>query len=214
MPFEITADTPIRHLPDGIDIVSGPGGSPWVVDPKQPHLGGNFDGGDLGSLYPNDLWPWLVSQSAVQTMADIGAGTGESARWFGAQGIKTLCVEGLEWNARKCPHFAIIHDFQNGPCWFVPVDLIWCADVAEHIDERFVGNLLRTLSQCKVLAMCQGTQDHPTGWHHVNNQTEQYWVDKLAGIGMIMDAEATKHSREIANHGWWAVSGHIYRKRE
>lgn len=219
MPFEIQPDTP--QTPSAFDpsiiIVSGPGGSPWVTDPKNPHLGGNFDGGDLGSMYPNDLWPWLVQHFHVQTMADIGAGTGETAAWFGSYGnlgIKTLCVEGLPYNAMKCPPMAIIHDFEKqGPCRFKPVDLIWCADVAEHIAEPHVDALIQTLAQGKVLAMCQGTDQHPGGWHHVNNKPEQYWIDKLAGVGMIEDKEATAHSHTLTKVGWWDVSGRIYRRK-
>lgn len=217
--FEIKPDTP--QAPSATDpniiIVSGPGGSPWVTDPKKPHLGGNFDGGDLGSMYPNDLWPWLVRQFGVKSMADIGSGTGETAAWFGAYGglgIATLCVEGLPYNAMKCPHMAVIHDLESGPCRFKPVDLVWCADVAEHIEERYVDNLLATLAQGKILAMCQGTDAHPGGWHHVNNKPETYWIEKLASVGMVQDPDETKRSREIGNHGWWEVSGRIYRRTE
>ena len=217
MPFEIKPDTPVNPVNDGsgVVIVSGPGGSPWVVDPTQPHLGGNFDGGDAGSMYPNDLWPWLVQRFSVQSMADIGAGTGESARWFAERGIKTLCVEGLDWNAKKCPAPVLVHDLEKqGPCKFDPVDLVWCADTAEHIAEEHVDALIQTVIQGKVLAMCQGTDAHPGGWHHVNNKPEQYWIEKLAAAGMIEDSDSTNESRRIGNHGWWAVSGRIYRKKE
>ena len=217
MSFQIQPDTPQRPIEDGsgIIIVSGPGGSPWVTDPKNPHLGGNFDGGDLGSMYPNDLWPWLVSAFSVRTMADIGAGTGDTARWFAERGIKTLCVEGLDWNARKCPWPVIVHDFEkNGSCLFTDTDLIWCADMAEHVAEEHVDALLKTLTCGKILAMCQGTDAHPGGWHHVNNKPEQYWVKKLAEVGMIEDPAMTAHSRTLAKVGWWSVSGRIYRRKE
>ena len=196
-----------------IVIVTGGGGCPYVTSTSQPHLGGNFDGGDLGTQYPNDLWPWLIQTFGPNSMADIGAGTGETAKWFGKQGLKTLCVEGLEWNAKKCPEPVIAHDLTSGPCVFPPVDLIWCADVAEHIEERFVGNLLVTLSQCKVLAFCHGTEESADqGWHHVNNKSEAYWVSLLAAVGMVESPEHTAKSRELGNHGWWPISGRIYRR--
>lgn len=197
---------------EGIVIVSGPGGSPWVTDPKQPHLGGNFDGGDLGSMYPKDLWPWIINRLHIQTMADIGAGTGDSARWFQSRGISILGVEGLPFNVKKCPIPTICHDIEKGPCLFTPVDLVWCADVAEHIDEKYVDNFLQTVRQGKFLAMCQGTEAHPGGWHHVNNKPEQYWIDKLAAVGMIEDPALTAESRRYGRVGWWSVSGHIYRR--
>jgi|SRR3990167_9823012 len=216
MAFEIQPDTPITPSTDGSRIVtvSGPGGSPWIVDPLNPHLGGNFDGGDLGSMYPNDVWPWLIERFKPATMADIGAGTGETARWFANRGIKTICVEGLPWNATKCPWPTIIHDLEKqGPCRFSDVDLVWCADVAEHIAEEHVDNLIQTLACGRILAMCQGTDAHPGGWHHVNNKPEQYWIDKLAVAGMIEDKDATAHSHTLTKVGWWDVSGRIYRRQ-
>lgn len=215
--FKIKPDTPVSNGGDGIVIVSGPGGCPWVTDPERPHLGGNFDGGDLGSMYPDDLWPWLARTFESRTVADIGCGTGETAQWFVGQGRDVLGVDGLPWNVERARKRSgariLLHDFQDGSCAFDPVDLIWCADTAEHIAEEFVDHLLQTLRQCSVLAMCQGTDAHEeTGWHHVNNKPEQYWVDKLASVSMIEDAEMTAKSREIGNHGWWPVSGRIYRR--
>lgn len=214
-----TADTPIKKVDGGIEIISGPGGSPWVTDPTRPHLGGNFDGGDLGTWYKEDLWPWLIETFKPTTMADIGCGTGETLKWFLDHGLIGFGVDGLPWNVQKCAERgspAILHDFCDGP-WIAPlvppIDLIWCADVAEHIAEEFSDNLINTLKQCHVLAMCQGTEANADdGWHHVNNQPEQYWVDKLAAAGMVEDVALTAQSRVIGNHGWWQFAGRIYKK--
>lgn len=213
MGFKITPDTPVRRITDDISIVSGPGGCPWVTSASKPHLGGNFDGGDLGTMYQDDLWPWLLETFSVKSVADVGCGTGETIRWFLSHGCIGFGVEGLEWNVAKCPPGStVLHDLQDGPCIFQPVDLIWCADVAEHIAEEHVGNLLETLSQCRVLAMCQGTEANANdGWGHVNNQPQEYWVEKLAGVGMIEDEELTRRSREVGCHGWWQGAGRIYR---
>ena len=83
----------------------------------------------------------------------------------------------------------------------------------EHIAEEHVESLLATLAQCQVLAMCQGTDAHPGGWHHVNNKPEQYWVDALARHGMIELKEATAHSHTLTKVGWWDVSGRIYGRK-
>lgn len=217
MTFEIKPDTLVTPIDGDISIVSGPGGSPFVTSRRQPHLGGNFDGGDLGTQYPNDLWPWLLELFHPRKMVDLGCGTGESAKWFQDRGVETIGVDGLAWNAKQAVDRnkvnCILHDLETGPLIVPGVDLIWCADVAEHIEERFVGNLLVTLRQCKVLAFCHGTEEHEKcGWHHVNNKPESYWVEKLASVGMIESPHYTKMSREIGNHGWWPISGRIYVK--
>lgn len=211
MSFKITPETKTTPTGDGAVIVSGPGGSPWVTDPSKPHLGGNFAGGDPGTSYPDDLWPWLVKTFDVRTMVDVGCGTGETLRWFQEHVVYGFGVEGLAWNVNRGPHNVIRHDFHDGPLLLAPADLIWCADVAEHIAEEHVDNLLQTLRRCRVLAMCQGTDENEDGWHHVNNKPEAYWVEKLAGVGMIEDVAMTAESRRVGNHGWWQLTGRIYR---
>ncbi len=198
-----------------IVIVTGGGGCPYVTSTSQPHLGGNFDGGDVGTSYPKTLWPWLRDTFHVESMVDVGCGTGEAVRWFSANGVHAYGVDGLQWNIDRCVErggSAILHDLTTGPCLFAPVDLIWCSDVGEHIEERFIGNLLVTLRQCKVLAFCHGTEESADqGWHHVNNKPEAYWVKMLAAVGMVESPEHTAKSRELGNHGWWPISGRIYR---
>ena len=215
--FTIGPDTPTREH-DGVVIVSGPGGCQWVTDPERPHLGGNFDGGDLGTMYPDDLWPWLIETFEVKSMADVGCGTGETLRWFEGKGVKTVGVDGLPWNVqqcgKRCSAKVALHDFTvDGPYPFDAVDLVWCADVVEHIAEEHADAILATIRQGSVLAMCHGTEAHAElGWHHVNNKSERYWVDRLAAVGMVEDAALTRESRGIGNHGWWQATGRIYRK--
>lgn len=205
-------------MTDGpIEIVSGPGGSPFVTDPLQPHLGGNFDGGDLGTQYGGTLWPWLVDRIRPENVLDLGCGTGESARWFRERRIPAIGLDGLGWNAVHCGKRngvpCIVWDFRNGPLRIEGIDFIWCSDVAEHIDEEHLPHFLDTLSRCRVLAMCQGDEgNEATGWHHVTNKPQQWWVERLAAVGLVEDVEATRESRAIGNHGWWALTGRIYRR--
>lgn len=190
-----------------------------MTDPERPHLGGNFDGGDLGTQYPADLWPWLLETFSPKTIADVGCGTGESLGWFVLKGLHGVGVDGLPWNVDRARERVsgveiLLHDFRDGPCSLPEVDLVWCADVAEHVEEEHVGGFLATLVQGRVLAMCQGTEANAEdGWHHVNNKPENYWVEKLADVGMVEDVELTKKSREVAGgRGWWGASGRIYRR--
>ncbi len=147
-------------------------------------------------------------------MLDVGCGTGETALWFKNHGVQAVGLDGLLWNVRKCEALGVagvVHDFTRGAAYLANVDLIWCADVAEHIEEKFVGNLLETLRHCRVLAFAHGTDANADeGYHHVNNQPESYWIEKLASVGMVELPIETIRSREVGNHGWWPYSGRIY----
>ena len=203
---------------DDIVIVTGGGGCPYVTSTSQPHLGGNFDGGDVGTQYPKTLWPWLIKTFHPNLVVDVGCGTGEAAHAFAELGCRVIGIDGLAWNAKLCMSRngipCIIQDLEKGSVVIEGADLIWCSDVAEHIDEQYVDNFLTTVSACKVLAMCQGNEDSANqGWHHVNNKPESYWIERLASVGMIEDPALTAESRTIGTHGWWPLTGHIYRKR-
>lgn len=201
-----------------IVTVVGKGGCPFVTDPLNPHLGGNFDGGDDGTSYPKDLWPWLLAKFEPRTILDVGCGTGETLAYFKDKGRNAIGMDGLPFNADKCYERhkvpCVIHDLTKAPFLIQGVDLIWCCDVAEHIEERYIGNLLYTLANAPVLAMCQGNEDSADqGWHHVNNKPESYWIDKLASVGMIEDKALTAESRAKGNHGWWQLTGRIYKRQ-
>lgn len=206
---------PVEESPEVVKV-TGPGGCVYVTAPDQPHLGGNFDGGDSGTQYLDDLWPWLVKRYNVRSMVDVGCGTGETAHWFLRRGVDAHGVDGLAWNARQAKERlgldVFVHDFQKGPFTTAgPCDLIWCCDVAEHIEEKFAPHLLETLRHCRVLAFCHGLPENADqGYHHVNCQPEEYWVRRLAEVGMVEDPEATAESRRVGNHGWWPYSGRIY----
>lgn len=199
-----------------IVIVNGGGGCPYVTDPLNPHLGGNFDGGDEGTRYRHDLWPWLVANFHPRAMLDVGCGTGETARWFQENGVRSFGLDGLGFNAATCGSRngipCVVWDFRNGPLRIEGIDLIWCSDVAEHIDEEYLPAFFETLSYCKVLAMCQGLPENvDTGWHHVTNKPEEWWVDQLRAYGIIEDKALTEQSRKMGNHGWWNLTGRIYK---
>lgn len=199
--------------PGGILVLDIMGGCPMVVDPQKPHLGGNMDGGDWATDFSADLFPWLVKTFNIQSLIDVGCAQGHALHSFKALGVqKLLGIEGLPYNAQKCKVPVIVHDLTKGPCIVEGYDWVWCSDVAEHIEEQYVGNLLATLANGKMLAMAQGgpTMTH-SGWHHVNNQPESYWIEKLKTVGFETDEELTKQARAQSTKGIWPEFGRIYR---
>src|SRR3990167_5880523 len=120
-------------------IMDFPGGCPLVVDPQKPHLGGNMRGGDPGTDYSLDLWPWLVEKYKPKAVLDVGCAEGHALRCFQAHGCAVVGVEGLWQNARRCGVPVVVHDLTKGPLRVEGVDLIWCCDVVEHIGEEHLA---------------------------------------------------------------------------
>ena len=188
------------------------GGCNFVVDPQKPHLGGNMGGGDQGTDFSKDLWPWLVTSYQIKRIFDVGCAEGHALRAFKALGVEVLGLEGLWQNARKCKVPVVVHDLSLGPCRVEGFDFIWCCDVVEHVEERFVPNILETFKSAKRVALCHGTESMGhSGWHHVNNKSVDYWAAQMKSAGFLLDAEGTRLSHEITKgRSYWPDSGRIW----
>lgn len=196
-----------------IIIIDYPGGCPMVVDPTKPHLGGNMRGGDGGTDYRADLWPWLVQRYGIKTLLDVGCAEGHAVRAFRDFGVNAIGIEGLPQNARRCETPVIIHDLTKGPFRIEGVEWIWCCDMVEHVEEQFVPNLLETFRCAKYVALCHGTHEHAlNGWHHVNNKPVEYWAEKMRSAGFVLDVQGTEESRKLTAHRqYWPDSGRIWK---
>lgn len=200
---------------DDCTIVSAAGGCAFVTDPEQPHLGGNLEGGDPGTSYPHTLWPWLLGYYRPLTFLDVGCGEGGAAEWFALRGVFSIGVDGLDRNVsvartkRICCHQ---HDFTIGrwPLSFA-VDLVWCCDMLEHVEEQYLGNVFAALRLGKVAVVAHGTEGHGgTGWHHVTNKSDDWWIAKFKDEGFVLDQEQSIRSRLVALHGWYPLSGKVF----
>lgn len=199
-----------------IIIIDYPGGCPMVVDPQKPHLGGNMRGGDEGTDYSKDLWPWLVKKYQPKKILDVGCAEGHALRAFKALGVSEVVgLEGLPQNASRCGVPVVVHDLCSGPYYVPGVDLLWCCDVVEHIEERYVQNILETFMCAQRVALCHGTEGMGlSGWHHVNNKSVAYWAEKMTSAGFDLDESGTAESHEVAKgRSYWPESGRIWVNR-
>lgn len=199
--------------PDGIVVLDLYGGCPFVVDPHNPHMGGNMEGGDQGTDYSKDLWPWLVGKYQPKSLLDVGCAEGHALRCFQSLGVpKVLGLEGLWQNAVKCGVPVVVHDLHKGPLLTRGIDMIWCCDVVEHINEEFVPNIMETFKCAKLVALCHGTEGMGgSGWHHVNNKSVAYWAEKMRGAGFTLDEAGTAESQVVAKgRNYWPESGRIW----
>ena len=131
----------------------------------------------------------LKQTLGVKTMLDIGcgpAGMQKIARelgigWTGVDGDPSVAATGV-----------ITHDFATGPCLGLEssYDLGWCVEVVEHVDERFLPNVMSAIRRCKAVVLTYA----PPGWpghHHVNCQPERYWIEQMSTNGFQYDEPLT-----------------------
>jgi len=175
------------------------------------HLGGYFEEGDHRSWCP-DLWDFLIAEQRIWTMLDIGCARGEAMLYFEQRGIVVVGVDGCEEAIRShyVPERAICHDFTQGP-WQPgrPFDLVWCSEFLEHVEERFLPNVLPAL-RGRVLALNAAVPGQG-GWHHVNEQPPDYWIRAVSQLGFRHSADLTAHCRGLCDpHTYFARNGLIF----
>jgi SAM-dependent methyltransferase len=149
----------------------------FITNQDNPHLGGNILERDPAS-FCLQAWKYVIDKYSIKSVMDVGSGVGHAGLWFKEQGLEITAIDGLADNVKNSHIPAIEHDLTSAP-FVKQVDLVNCVEVVEHIEEKYIGNLLDT--------MCSGTYIFMThavpgqkGWHHVNCQPTEYWVKHLS----------------------------------
>jgi SAM-dependent methyltransferase len=165
-----------------------------VSDTDRPDLGGNFHHGDNASFMPV-LWKYLVDRFGVGSVLDVGCGEGQSVRYFHRLGVVAHGIDGLRLNVERAVFPIAWHDLTVGP-YYMPVDMVNCIEVVEHIEEKYLTNLLDTLTNGRIICMTHAVPGQD-GHHHVNCQPDEYWINHLEARGYTLSGENGTF-REIA----------------
>jgi hypothetical protein len=183
-------------------------------DPDDSALGGNIVGGDPQTYHP-ELWTYLVSRFGIGSLLDVGCGEGHCVQYFAASGIRAVGFDGLRRNVECAVVPIVLHDLRDAP-FHLPVDLVHCCEVVEHIAERYLPNLLPTLANGRVIAMTHAVPGQ-TGYHHVNCQPTSYWIDKIEAMGYaFLPRETLAAKARILQAGHWTYfvrSGLLFERR-
>jgi len=188
-----------------------------VTSKDHPHLGGNILEGDFATYEP-EMWQWLLDRFKFKTVLDVGCGGGYSTRWFHDQGCKATGLDGLRENVEatcdRVPGPHLLCDLSKPLPVVADVDMVWCCEVVEHIQEKHLDNLLAVLTRGKLLAMTHAGVGQG-GWHHVNCKPEQYWIQHLESVGMKLLPVETQAGRLLCDPSHhFAQRGLIFGKVE
>jgi SAM-dependent methyltransferase len=166
------------------------------------HLGGHFGNTNMDGL----TFGYLAGTFRIRSMVDVGCGPGGMIDLARQYGIEAYGVDGDPYMAREGIY---THDYTTGPLPAEDFDLVWCTEFVEHVEAQYQDNYLATFDGGKVLFLTAAPPGFP-GHHHVNCQSESYWIDLLATRGWQLDREATQWVRTNGGHVFSQRQGLVF----
>lgn len=172
------------------------------------HLGGH----EALNQFDEGAFDYLAARFGVRTMIDVGCGPPGMVYYAALRGVKAVGVDG-DPTVAHCSHVVIEHDYARKPLYVGEFDLGWSVEFVEHVEERFVPNVMETFRGCRVVFLTAAVPGQP-GYHHVNCQPREYWVEQFRRFGFELDAEATEGTRRHSTmeSGFTRNTGLVFRR--
>lgn len=179
-------------------------------DILEGHLGGCSIGGDGGTYYPI-MWKNLVETFKIKSVLDIGCGRGFSTKFFKDLECEVVGIDGAQQAGQMSlvPENFLLNDYEKGQAFSddcvyngktgkeINFDLCWCCEFVEHVWEHFSDNFINDFKKCNYVAMTFAAIGQG-GHHHVNENTEEYWIEKLTKAGFEYLPDETRILRSWA----------------
>lgn len=166
-------------------------------DASVPHLGGNIKVGDPFTFCPS-VWDYVIARFGIESALDLGCGAGNAALYFHKKGIRVIAVDGYRPTVMASLFPTVCHDLTVTPV-VTRVDLVHCHEVVEHIEEKYLGNLMESMLCGKIILMTHAVPGQG-GYHHVNLQPSDYWIRRFEERGAGFLEEDSRRVRELARN--------------
>lgn len=158
------------------------------------HLGGHLGNSHIDAA----VLDYLIDRYQITSMLDIGCGPGAMVDLAHERGLIAWGIDG-DWTIDR--DYQVAWDFTTGPYTYfrLPFDLIWCFEFVEHVEAKYAENYLQTIDLGRVLYLSTPPPNFG-GWHHVNEQPEDYWIALFGSHDWQQDIEATAWVRQHGDH--------------
>jgi len=155
------------------------------------HLGGHqfvthTDGGSL---------TYLKEELGCETLPDIGCGVGGQLDL--AEKIGYIDVLGIDGDTLVKTDKITIFDFCDGKPDLGSYDLGWSCEFLEHIEEKYLDNVVDCFRKCKYIAITHALPNKK-GHHHVNCRESSYWLDFFKDNGFEFLVKETLKCRQVS----------------
>ena len=148
----------------------------------------------------------------ARRFADVGAGSGGMAAYAKKAGLDVVACEhsavgrlfARAQGVRSLPFdLAADRPSELGP----EADIAYCIEVAEHMPADMGDRLVSFLTQAAPTVVFTAAHPGQGGQGHINEQPQEYWIERFDRAGMTYAADRTARLRDelVANlrHGRW-----------
>lgn len=173
-----------------------------LPDPARPYLGGHLID---SAEWDKGLVQKIVSVHEVKSALDVGCGSGVTIDAFEQLGVSCWGLEGnkavLDGTCRNTQRLLLCDFTKQWVQWPVPVDLVWCVEVLEHIPAKFQSNVVRTIeSNTGKVAFVTAAQPGQPGYHHVNCRPRGHWTEIFEQAGLRRWPEGDQLLEQLPDH--------------
>lgn len=134
---------------------------------------------------PKIICPVLYNIFKPKSVVDIGCGIGNFLNQFKKLGVeKILGLDGIWADKYQISNNISLDNFieYNLDEVFTPnqkYDIAISLEVAEHIDEKYADNFIKTLTNCSDNIVFSAAIPLQGGQNHLNEQWNNYWIKKF-----------------------------------
>lgn len=172
-------------------------------------------GGHMGVTHTDEgaLRELMGISPTSRAFIDIGCGPGRQVQLASLAGLHAYGIDGDpalrgsdSWVALPqsflCmdltdPDSAALSDFLPN----TNTAIGWSVEFLEHLEEQYLPNLIDVFCRCSIVAVTAAPPGH-LGHHHVNLQSEDYWVSKFEDLfGLTHDPALTQRVRNASTMG-------------
>ena len=142
----------------------------------------------------NDVAEWLIANLQPASVLDVGCGPGHFMDALAKRGIKVMGIDysraaRMAVQGKGLPFRQI--DLRSAePLPRGDFDLIFCTEVAEHLEPKYADVLVNTLTSFSAPIFLTAADNDPLagpGLLHFNEQPREYWIDLMLQHGFTLD---------------------------
>ena len=176
---------------------------------KPKRLGHHLSGHSSKTWVDDGAFRKLIELINFKSLIDVGCGPGGVVKFSNKLGIRSIGVDGDNSISRDIENDFYLHDYTNGPFIInLKFDLCWCVEFLEHVEEKYMDNYFDTFKKCKYV-FCTYAPKGKGGYHHVNTQDEDYWINKFHQFNFSFEKDKSRSIRLsstinknfVRNHG-------------